>query len=231
MNLKSLKDTLIEKGSAVVNTNELSRYSGVNRKTTLQYASRMVKSGLLLDVERGKYALSEDPFDIASQIIFPSYVSFTAGLYLYGDIDQEINTIDVVSSKRHRKLKFGGADIRFSMVSPQMMFGFKKIKHGDFYLFVGEREKILLDMLYLPRKVRLNNISRIIKEADTEKLIDFAVRSGSEAVNRRLGYVLDFFGIKNDMKPIGDAKYKLNPSINNSGIYNAKWKLYINDEI
>ena len=231
MNLVSLKEVFIKKGNAIVSTNELSRFSGVNRKTTLQYATRMAKSGLLSRVERGKYSLSSDPFDVASQMVFPSYISFAAGLYLYGYLDQEINVIDVVSSKKHHGVNFGGASIHFLKVDPRLIFGTKKMKHGNFYVFIGEPEKIILDILYLPRNARLNNISRTIKDANIKKLLDFARRIDSEAVYRRLGYALETFGIPNDIKPKGETKYRLNPSIRNKGIYNAEWKLYIKDEL
>ena len=231
MNLVALREVLVKRGNAVVSTSELSRFSGVNQRTTLQYAMRMVKKGLLLKVERGKYSVSSDPFDVAPQLVFPSYISFAAGLYLQGYLDQEVNAIDVVSSKKHSEVSFSGAVIRFSRVDPRMMFGFTKMKHGGFYLFVGDLEKIIIDILYMPRKTRMNNLSTVMKDADVKKLLGFAQRAGSEAINRRLGYALDFFGVSHDIKVGSATKYKLNPSITDKGIYNAKWKLYINDEL
>ncbi len=231
MNITTLKEMVLKQGNAIISTNELSRFSSVNRMTTLQYAMRMIKRGLLIKVERGKYSLSNDPFDIASQLVFPSYISFTAGLYLHGYLEQEINTIDVVSSKKHHDINFGGANIHLIKIDPRMMFGFKKIKHGEFYIFIGELEKILIDLLYLPRNTRINSISTFIRDLNVQKLLDFAQRAGSEAVYRRLGYVLEVFGIPNDIKPKGATRYILNPSVSEKGIYNAKWKLYINDEL
>ncbi len=231
MNLAAIRDELTKLRSAVIRTNELSRVSAVNQKTTLQYAIRMVKKGLLIEVEKGKYALTSDPFEVASRILSPSYISFTAGLYLYGYVDQEVNSITVVSSKKHRDISFIGTKISFVKVNPRLMFGIKKIICGKFYILIGEPEKIIIDILYMPRNARINCLSKVLKDSDIKKLVNFARRTDSNAVYRRLGYILEFFDIKNDIKPVGSTKYKLNPSIKNKGKYNSKWRLYINDEL
>ncbi|MCL5067632.1 MAG: hypothetical protein M1368_04685 [Thaumarchaeota archaeon] len=48
----------------------------------------MVKKGLARRVMDGVISLTDDPLIVASQLVEPSYISFTSALYLRGCIQQ-----------------------------------------------------------------------------------------------------------------------------------------------
>jgi predicted transcriptional regulator of viral defense system len=63
------------------------------------------------------------------------------------------------------------------------------------------------------------------------RLIEYARKSESEAVERRLGYLLDLIGVKHDIRPKNKTSYKLNPSIGEKGEFDNKWRIYVNEAI
>jgi predicted transcriptional regulator of viral defense system len=114
-----------------------------------------------------------------------------------------------------------------------MIFGYKKERKENSYVVVANVEKAIIDCLYLPRYCRLADIIDILEEGDVDirRLIEYARMSESEAVERRLGYLLDLIGMKHDIRPKSKTSYKLNPSIKEKGEFDNKWRIYVNEAI
>jgi len=125
---------------------------------------RLKKADLINAIEKGKYTIYNDAFLIASRIVWPSYISNWAALQYYNLTEQFPNTIDVITTRvrKQRILKFKGSGIRFVRFKINNFFGFKKIYYSNFEVFIAEKEKALLDLLFL-RKISLEDFSKIIK--------------------------------------------------------------------
>ncbi|MDI6825942.1 MAG: hypothetical protein QMD36_01960 [Candidatus Aenigmarchaeota archaeon] len=222
--------SLIEKSSlAVVTVNDLKKLTGMEKETAYVYLNRMLQKNYLYKIEKGKFTIYQDPFLISTQLVYPSYISFLPALYLHGKTTQTINEILVATSKRRKGSEFFGMRIKFVKLAPNFMFGFKKVNKGNSFIFLADLEKAMIDSLYLPRYCPLSEVFEAMREADTEKLLGFASKLGIEAINRRLGYMLELTGIKTDLKTKGKTTYKLNPTIKSRGDFNSKWKLYVNE--
>ncbi len=121
--------------------------SGKGMDYTYLMVYRLKKSGLIHEIEKGKYTTESDPFKMASWIVWPSYISCWAALNFYGLTEQQPFTIHVVTTvKRKVKiLSFGGARIEFLTFKRERFLGFVRRRYGDSYLFIAEKEKALVD--------------------------------------------------------------------------------------
>ena len=229
MSLERVSMRLKESSLAVFTLTDLRRITGASRKTAYVYLNRMLKRGLVNKVEKGKFTVYSDPFLVSTQLVYPSYISFISALFLHGKTTQTINEILVATSKRKRSIQSFGMRIRFVKLNPRFIFGFKKVKKGNSFIFLAELEKAIVDSLYLPRYCPMSEVFSALKDADMEKALELASKLQIEAVNRRLGYMLDLLGIKANLTIKSKTPYKLNPAIKTLGFFNSKWRLYVNE--
>jgi predicted transcriptional regulator of viral defense system len=113
------------------------------------YASKLLSSNKEVErIERGKYYIkggNVDMYEIASQVVFPSYVSGFAALRYYSLVEQDIVKYTVVTIKRHKRVKVAGASIEFVTFPKSRFFGYKR--NGGSY--IATVEKAIVDSLYL----------------------------------------------------------------------------------
>lgn len=173
--------------------NEFVRITGFSPKYAWVCLSRLKKEGALFQVERGKYTAQDDPVAFASCIIVPSYISFWTALRFHGLTEQLPADVMVASHKPKRALSLKGIKIRFFKI--RHMWGYAKYRHGDFDIFVADKEKAILDSVLL-KNVPFDEIAKAIKGANPEKLEEYAIKSGNKAAIKRIGYLLDFSGRK-----------------------------------
>ena len=97
--------------------------------------------------ERGIYYTKDaTEYEIASNIVYPSYISLISSLRFHNLTEQIPNTIYVVTTKRHKPIgDINGYRIEFKNVKKGMMFGYRKIDGA----FVADPEKAIIDMVYL----------------------------------------------------------------------------------
>lgn len=229
MNIASIMSKLERSSLAVFTVNDLRKVAGLSRDVAYVYINRMLKRKLIKKVEKGKFTVYEDPFLISTQLVYPSYISFLSAIYLHGKTTQTINELFVTTSKRKREMEIFGMRIKFVKLSPMFMFGFKIVEKSNSYIFLADLEKAIIDSIYLPRYCPLSEVLEAMKDINVEKILDYASKLNMEAINRRLGYMLELLGIKTDLKPTTGVVYKLNPSIKSPGKFNSKWKLYVNE--
>ncbi|MGC8831782.1 MAG: type IV toxin-antitoxin system AbiEi family antitoxin domain-containing protein [Thermoproteota archaeon] len=229
MSLERILMRLKESSLAVFTLADLRRFTGASRETAYVYLSRMVKRGLVYRVEKGRFTIYSDPFLVSAQLVYPSYISFLSALFLHGKTTQTINEILVATSKRKRTMQSFGMRIKFVKLDPRLIFGFKKVKKGNSFIFLAELEKAIIDSLYLPRYCLMSEVFLALKDVDVEKTLEFASKFRIEAVNRRLGYMLDLLGVKADLPIKSKTPYKLNPANKVLGKFDSKWRLYVNE--
>ncbi|MBO3842957.1 MAG: hypothetical protein FGF48_11185, partial [Candidatus Brockarchaeota archaeon] len=213
---------LRESALTVFTVTDLRRITGWSREVAYVYLNRMVKRRLVNKVERGRFTVYDDPFLVSTQLTYPSYISFLSALFLHGKTTQTINEILVATPKRKKSLQSFGMKIRFVKLNPRLIFGFKKVKKGNSFIFLAELEKAIVDSLYLPRYCPLSETFSALRDADVEKTLEYASRFQTEAVNRRLGYMLSLLGTKADLTIRSKTPYKLNPTIKTLGKFDSK---------
>jgi len=227
MNLYKIKQLLDEKEKAVFNLNEIARIIGKPKNITSVYLNRMCNKNLLFKIEKNKFSKTKDVFIIASQIISPSYLGLTSSLYLQNEFSQIINKVYVLTSKQKKKLNILDMEIIFIKIKPSLVFGYKKVKKENSYIFISDIEKTLIDSILY--HIRITNILEIIKKTDIEKLLNYTKKINKEILTRKIGFLLDLAEIKNNLSRKTKTIYKFNPRIKQKGKFNNKWFLYVNE--
>jgi len=226
---------------------ELEKYPVFNLKTIKEltkkensYAKllifRLKKEGLIFDIEKNKYSLHEDPLIIASNLIWPCYLSFWTALRYYNLTEQLPKDIFVITTRARKKnqLEFRRTKIRFIKINPKYFFGFKKERYAGFDIFIAEPEKAVIDSA-LFKKISFSEIASILKEnindLNAEKLIDCLLKIRKKTLIKRFGFLLDSLG-KDFFGRLKDYAYgqyiKLDYALPKRGIKNKKWKIIEN---
>ncbi len=216
----------------VFTSNDLQKLSSFDKKYLKVYLFRLKRRHRIQEVEKGKYALSLHPFIIASNVIFPTYISFFSA-YFYHDLTTQMpNIIQVVSLRSKKVLKGEGYSIQFIKMSPQRVFGYTREKFMEKYIFVAEKEKALVDSLYLPQYCPLEETYAALSgDLNVDLLITYALRMKSIVLLKRLGYLLELQGIDIFTKiksKLNDRYDYLDPHQHKPGKKSKKWRLVIN---
>ena len=189
-----LIERLSAMGKNVFTVNDASKLTG---KKTL-YMSLMLSKNKYIDrIERGKYYLKgTDILEVASNVIFPSYLSLFSAFRYYNLTTQIPLKISVISTLRHKKLTIHGNVIEFRLLDKNRFFGYLK-KDG---IFIAEIEKAIIDALYFgepPYSYVLESfqIARDKHLIDIKKLKHYCIMMHSNALISRLGFLLESEGL------------------------------------
>ncbi len=144
-----LLNLLSQTGNRVFSTYELAQITGVDIPYASLVAHRLVKANLIRKAERGVYYLpGSDIYTIASNIIYPSYISLFSAFRYYDLTTQTPTITDVITTRRHKKIiNLDGFTIRFITIGKGRFFGFHRDKESG--AFIAEVEKAIADALYL----------------------------------------------------------------------------------
>jgi len=133
---------------------ELARTLDIGSASARVTASRYVKMGLLVRIKRNLYVLreaweaatKENKFIVANLGQTPSYISLMTALD-YHDITTQMqrNFFESIAIQRTKTISVNGTVFRYSKISQDLYFGFKKMDG----FFIACPEKALLDALYL----------------------------------------------------------------------------------
>lgn len=212
---------------------DVARIIAKDRAYASLFIKRLVDRELIVRLEKSKYALTGvDDSVVASNLVFPSYISFLSGLAYHKRTTQLPREIQVAASKSKKSLGYGSARIVFIKLKRERIFGYMREKSRTGFAFVGELEKVILDSLLLPGRCPISESYAAIRSGiDEEKIVEYALRMDSAVLLKRLGYLLSLAGIRADgLEKRISAKYEpLNPHLGSSGEKDARWKLIINE--
>jgi predicted transcriptional regulator of viral defense system len=146
MKRQELVETLTKINKTIFSMADLVKLfpSETNLKTSLH---RLRRGGVVEPVSRGIYRLAGQAFDIeqtATQMYYPSYISFETVLAKYGVINQGSNRITLATTRHSKRITLSGIEIHYRQVKPELFFGFKLM--SDTY--IADVEKALLDEIY-----------------------------------------------------------------------------------
>jgi predicted transcriptional regulator of viral defense system len=168
-------------------------------------------------IERGKYLLvparagyekywAEYPWVIVPHLIDVYYVAFWTAMNFWGMTEQIPITVFVATTKRKRDVKFGNQKYEFVTLSKKKFFGYVEYKFGDNKFNISSKEKTLVDGLMHPEYC--GGITEVMKacwycrdeeDVNWDLVLKYANDVEVNVVLRRLGYVLSFLEIKNDI--------------------------------
>jgi len=122
-----------------------------NEMTFFNTVRRLVRSGVLKKIERGKYRLansSDTSFMLASFLYTPSYISFETALNYSGILSQFPYEITSATTKKPMKKIIDQKVYSYTRIKKSLYWGYTKEKQS----LIAEPEKALLDQLYLASK-------------------------------------------------------------------------------
>lgn len=206
-----------------------------------------LKPGLynLVPFERGRDTEHvSDPYLIARTLVgdAPYFISHGSALELHRMVTQPQLAIIVSCAKRLRPQQIHGYEFRFVDVKPQDFFGLTEIWiTSEEQVRVSDPERTIIDGLDHPQYV--GGITEVAKglwmKRDTlrvELMIEYALRLGVGAVIRRLGYLLEFYGLADTaaLEPLRarltPTYQRLDPLFPNEGRMLARWRIRLNVE-
>ncbi|MBI4226285.1 hypothetical protein HY612_04195 [Candidatus Roizmanbacteria bacterium] len=146
--------------------NDVSKYfAGEDRSLLKTQLSRFINKNLIGQLKKGYYYFEKseiDPYEVASWLYQPSYISLETALFYYGVIPDVPQNITSVSPTTTKKLVTPVGIYAYAKISPKLFFGYRWVsttKEKNFSL--AKKEKALLDFFYIRRikdstELRLN---------------------------------------------------------------------------
>ncbi len=210
--------------------------TGKDRGYAKLVVHRLKKRKLLFEIEKNKYTVHSDPLVIASNIIWPCYITGWSALRFHNMTEQLPSNIFVITTRARKKkeTKFNDARIIFTGTKPKYFFGYKKENYQNFQVFVAEREKAIVDAA-LFKMVSFSEISDIVKSnlssIDIGKLTNHLIKIRNKALMKRFGFLLDRLGRKehDKMRRFIDFKYvPLDYAAPGKGEKSKKWRVIDN---
>jgi predicted transcriptional regulator of viral defense system len=178
--LQSLRDRLF------FSVEDVAQALGIKASSAPVLCSRYVQKGIFVRLKRNVYILAErwrnlggdDFIAVANFLQVPSYLSLLSALVYYEVTTQVPRMVwESASLKRSTGLSIDGVEFRYYKVAEQLYRGFRN-NNG---LFIAEREKALLDSVYL---ASLGRYSLDMEALDIGKL-------EPEGIARWIGYYPD----------------------------------------
>jgi len=180
------------KTKAVFRVQDIERIVYCDRKYAKQILNRLKKRKLVKQVRRNAYTVKDNISVIASNITFPSYISFWSASHFLGYTEQILNTIHVATTIKIKPVKFDGYDIKF--IRLKQFFGYRKIRTTEGEIFIAEDEKLLIDVFLKPKECgNFDEIEKIFEQANVskERIIDYLKKTDSQTITKRVGFLLE----------------------------------------
>lgn len=219
----------------VFTVNDVARVISADKEYARIYLHRLKEKGVMDVVERNKYTLADThPYVTATNLVFPSYMSFLTAIHYYGATTQIPRTIYIASTRSKKSLNLKGYSVEFVKLKKERLFGYTREKFQDKFIFVAEKEKLIIDSLFLPRYCPIDETFNAMQDEKLkiDTLIEYGLRMDSVVTLKRLGYLLEKKGINvyDRLKYKLNRKYDLlNPFLSKRGDKNSKWRLIMNE--
>ena len=217
-----------------------------------QIIYQLKKKYILKPIKRGVYYYS--PLEagpagarinefLIPPILFPEgnyYVGYSNMYNYYGFTDQIFQTVYILNTSRQSERLICGIPFKMIKVSPKRIYGTEKINITNSEIFVSDRERTLVDLIYFPDPIGgLNKAFDVLQEqalsskTNIKQLVKYAASFPSVSTRKRIGFILDRAGISEKvLEPL--AKSIANTSLvtlygskSRKGKINNKWKVII----
>ena len=185
---------LLEKlrNKAVFGVQDIQRIADCSRPHAEQLLLKLLKKNHLRRVRRNAYTAKDSIHVIASNIVFPSYISFWSASSYLGYTEQIVNAVQVATMRSVRPLDFDGNRIQFIRMGH--FFGYRKLRTSEGEIFIADDEKLMIDAYLRPKACgNFDEIRKIYENADIDeaKLAGYLKRIGSQTLIKQVGCLLE----------------------------------------
>lgn len=215
--------------------------------------SDMTKRGLLMRLKGGVYAIIPYEQDAASYMPdwhlvaahlvnnADHYIAYYSALQLHNLITQPSLKEQIVVSKQQcpSVIDIRGVSFQFIYHNPRHFFGASHVWVDPFSKVIcSDLEKTFIDCLFKPHYAGgivevAHSLYASRTKTDYEKLLGYATRFGSQAVMKRLGFLLEILGIGAGIIPgleknITSSYVLLDTELPHTGKHLSRWSLQLN---
>ncbi|MFA5355132.1 MAG: hypothetical protein WC302_00115 [Candidatus Paceibacterota bacterium] len=188
LSLSLVERKLNNTGLRIFTVSEFSKFLEIKSSTARAFLSRNSKkqNSYFLKIKKGLYIFAHNlpnKFEIANKLYKPSYISFETALSFYGIIPENVYSIISATTKQTKSFSVQRSFFDYIKIKKSLFFGYQPQKMRGVNVLMAEREKALLDYIYLLslRKKDLND------RVDLSKIDD-----------NKLGYYVKYF--KNNLR-------------------------------
>lgn len=237
---------LEKEGKTIFSAGDIQRILNCSRNYAYRIAYFLRKKACIERIKAGKYSLlsfsgmkRENVYAEASNIIWPSYISFWTALSIYGFTEQMLKTIFIAATRQKSAVFSEQMKIKFVKLSKDRFFGYER----EGKMFIAEKEKAIIDSALIPKYA--GGVKEVFKclciaweEIDKEKFVSYILKMKSKTLVQRIGFMAEFGKLQIEKKllselerNIGKTYAKLEPNKKMIKKYNNKWKIIINEEL
>ena len=246
---------LAEKGHTVFSIADAQEMLGHNYDATRQTLRRLVRSGWLVRLTAGHYAIvplssgneatpQANRYVIVRELLrkTPYYVSHESAMDIHNMLTRPVTTVTVTTPRRLTNRTILRVPYRFIYAPAQAIWGHTPTWVTPYeQVIVSDLEKTILDGLI--RSDLCAGVGQVATglwmrhdDLDWKKLTNYTKRLGRHVVAQRLGYLLELYSlgtpalIKSLQALVGTAYARLDPILPDNGPYLARWRLRLNLE-
>lgn len=248
-----------EKDGSLFSLSDAQEITGLQGQSLLNLIHRLVKKGILTRLVSGLYQIVPfelgyastymgNPFVVAREVVFHKLkndqaeycISHGSAMEIHQMVTQPQLTVYTSVTKQIRNKNILGTDFHFVTNKPEYFFGLQKhwIDKSE-SVWVSDLEKTVLDGLKTPEYC--GGITEVFKgfwmkrqEMSMTKLADYAEKLNVGAVYRRLGFLLETYGmncpseLERLQRKMNASYLLLDPTLPSEGKYMARWRLRLN---
>ncbi|HTX38259.1 MAG TPA: type IV toxin-antitoxin system AbiEi family antitoxin domain-containing protein [Bryobacteraceae bacterium] len=227
--------------------------TGLSSQLASSLLHKAVRRGLVSRLKPGVFVIippelgttsefAGDPYLTAKSLAgsAPCFISHASAMEIHRMVTQPQLVVFASSPKRLRSLAVHGTEFRFVFIKPEHYFG--TVKHWvtkQESVDISDLERTVIDGLRQPEYC--GGVTEVAKglwmrhqDMQAAKLVDYALRIGTGAVLRRLGYLLELYAIapENELARLRDALSEtyapLDPLLPAEGTHLRRWRLQLN---
>jgi predicted transcriptional regulator of viral defense system len=244
---------LYDSGQTTFTNADAVRITGLQPPLASSLLHKAAKRGLVSRLKRGLFVIvppelgtsveySGNPYLVARYLAgsAPYYLSHASAMELHRMVTQPQFVVFVSSTKRIPNQTLHGTRFRFVLLKPMHFFG--TMKHWvtkQETIEISDLERTIIDGLRQPEYC--GGVTDIAKglwmrraDMNVQKLLEYATRLKIGSVKRRLGYLLELFGLAPEQqlevfrKSLTATYVPLDPLLPREGPHVAKWRLQVN---
>jgi predicted transcriptional regulator of viral defense system len=232
---------------------DVERITGLPPASARSLIRHAVDRGIVSRLEPGLFVLvppelgratefAGNPYIIARQLVAGAeyFISHASAMELHEMVTQPQFVIFTSTTKRLRNRTIHGTEFRFVAIRREYVFGVTThwVSKQD-SVKVSDIERTVIDGLHLP--AYCGGVTEVAKglwmrrnDVQPQRLIKYAIRLGNGAVIRRVGYLLELYGLaaSEELQRVRDslsATYAvLDPMLPPEGAYVSGWRLRVN---
>jgi len=244
---------LYEENKAIFKINDAQRILGKGYNETTDLLSELVKRKVITRIKAGKFIIIPHQLGNAEQYLgnwfvagreavnsAKYYIAFYSAMHYWGMLTQPLLKIFVATPKRQVVPHEMRNKMVFVFVNEKSIWGIEEewITSNE-RVRISDREKTIIDALTHPEYC--GGITEVAKgiwlvreKIDYNKLKDYIKKLNRNVAAKRLGYILEIFGVKkpeliDQLKEYVKERYdKFDPNLSGKRLGKNKWRLIDN---